>query len=76
MFLDSVDIPLEFGDGFRLTLGTVPQICFFFKQIFLGIGPHKLSNFLSDDAEFNPLSESAIKIPGFSASFRDIQGQS
>jgi hypothetical protein len=61
MLLDSLNISLEFGDGFPLTLGTLPQICFFFKQIFLGIGPYKVSNFPSDDAEFNPLSESAKK---------------
>jgi hypothetical protein len=61
MLLRSFNIPLEFGDGFPLTLGTVPQKRFFFKQIFLEIVPWHLSNFSSDDAEFYPLTDSAKK---------------
>jgi hypothetical protein len=69
MLLDSLNLRLEFGDGFPLTLGTGPQKRFFFKQIFLEIGPSKLSNFLPDDAELDLLSESVIKNGGHRTAF-------
>ena len=55
MLLGRLDIPLEVGDGFPLTLGTVPQICFFVLGIFLGIGPNKMTNFLPADRPYDLL---------------------
>ena len=76
MLLDSFNITLEFGDGFPLTLGTGPQICFFFFLRFLKNVPFYFAYFLPDDAEFDALQESAKKIGGPTTSFRDIRGQS